>query len=402
MSTLPIYWSDPLKHQFDVTIESILEVDGTTYLQIKENVVKPTGGGQSGDRGHLIIDHKKYEFIDTILYEDRATLVMKNKPPIEGKSQLILDMEWRTSMMRNHTSEHIFVGAMKKKFPEVKLGRIWVDGDHGTIILEGKEISLDEVLEVEAVVNRLIHDAVRVTTRVVTAEDVDESVRAREGVTSKNEEIRLVNVGDFDSSACSGIHVTNTKDIRIFKIIDVKASEGDTHIEFLSGPAAVKNIIDIYNLALSKKYEYPYEIEQLGAILDKSKALQVSYEEAIEKIVQLLKEGPHKEQVGKVTFWFEYLPGCEIGTIRHVLKEMNLTEPSVTLFLTTGKKVNVILWTKGMPEDASHYISEAITDIGGKGGGSAEAFTGGFADVDNPMQVFEILVDKVRAKMLTK
>jgi hypothetical protein len=85
-----------------------------------------------------------------------------------------------------------------------------------------------------------------------------------------------------------------------------------------------------------------------------------------------------------------------------VLKEMDLSEPSVTLFLTTGKKVNVILWTKGMPEDAGYYISEAIRNIGGKGGGSAEAFTGGFAEVEDPKQVFEILVDKVRAKILTK
>jgi alanyl-tRNA synthetase len=83
-----------------------------------------------------------------------------------------------------------------------------------------------------------------------------------------------------------------------------------------------------------------------------------------------------------------------------VLKEMDLEEPSVTLFLTTGKKVNVILWTKSMPKDASYYISDVIKSLGGKGGGSAESFTGGFAEVDDPKGVFDTLVDKVRERIL--
>jgi len=401
MSSQPYYWTDPMKDQFDIEIESILEANGHFHITIKEQVAKPAGGGQAGDRGILVIGEKKYEFIDTILHDGHIVLVMKNSPTNgKGKAILKLDMSWRKAMMTNHTAEHIFVGAMKKKYPELKLGKIWVDGVHGTVVLEGKIIPLEEILEIETEVNELIRDSIYVTTKVVTAGDVDETVRAREGVTSKNDMIRLVNVGEFDSSACSGIHVTNTSDIRLFKIIDVKAQEGNTHVDFVSGAIAVNRLAEIYNMALTRKSSYPFEMEQLGAILEKSKILQESYEEAIEKILQLLREGPSKEQLGDITFWYEYLPGFEISTTRHLIKELKLEEPSVTLFLTTGKKTNIVLWTKGLPKDAAHYIAAIVDDLGGRGGGSAEAYTGGFTEVDNPQELFQTLVKRVKDRIL--
>jgi len=400
MKFQPYYWTDPMKEDFDVEIESILEANGHYYVRIKEQVAKPSGGGQAGDRGVLIIDDKEYGFIDTIRHEEKTVLVMQNAPHENGKARLKLDMSWRIAMMTNHTAEHIFVGTIRKKYPELKLGRIWIDGIHGTIVLEGKVIPLDGILETETEVNRIIHDEISVTTKVVSAAEVDESVRAREGVTSKNDSIRLVNVGEFDSSACSGIHVTNTRDIRVFKIVDVKAQDGNTHIEFISREIAVDNLVEIYNIALTRKYSYPYEIEQLGAILDKAKTLQVSYEEAVEKILHLMREGPNKEQLDEVTFWYEYLPGFEISTIRHLIKELKLAEPSVTLFLTTGKKANVILWTKGMPKDAAYYIRDIVEELGGRGGGSADAFTGGFTEVEDPNDLFLTLVERVKGRIL--
>jgi alanyl-tRNA synthetase len=400
MNSQPYYWTDSHRSEFEIEIVSILEVNGSFHIRINKPVVKPTSGGQAGDRGALLIDGREYEFIDTILQNGHTVLVMKNSPIArEGKGQLILDMTWREAMMANHTSEHIFVGFMKKKYSELKLGRIWIDGNHGTVLLEGRVVPLEEILTTEIEVNRVIREEIDVTTKVVSAEDVDKSVRAREGVTSKNDAIRLVNVGDFDSSACSGIHVTNTRDIRLFKIIDVKAVEGNTHIEFVSGRIALDRVTEIYNTALVRKYSYPYEIEQLGPILDKSKALQTAYEKATEKILQLMKKGPSKEQINGTTFWYEYLPGLEVSTLRHLIKELKLKEPSLTLFLTADKKANIVVWTKGMPNDTAYYISDIVQGLGGRGGGSSESYTGGFTEVSEPEVLFQKIVDKVRKKI---
>jgi len=400
MSSQPYYWTDSHREEFDVEVISIIEADGNHFIRIRENVVKPTGGGQAGDRGTISIEGKEFNFIDTVLHNDNIAMVMKKSPiDYKGKATLKLDMNWRRAMMANHTSEHIFVGLMKKRYPEIELGRIWVDGIHGTIVLEGKVIPFEDILIIESEVNQMIQNEIDVDTKVVSADEVDASVRAREGVTSKNDVIRLVNVGKFDSSACAGIHVSNTREIRFFKVIDVKETDGNTYIEFVSGSNAVERVIDIYNMALERKYSYPYEMEQLGAILDKSKTLQDSYEKITEKILQLMRSGPTKEDLNGVTFWYEFLPGVEVSTLRHLMKELDMAKPSLTLFLTSGKKTNIVVWTKGMPKDASYYITDIVQNLGGKGGGSAESYTGGFSESSNSDELFQKIVEKVRKRI---
>jgi alanyl-tRNA synthetase len=396
------YWQDPLTMRFDVTIASIIEANGQTFIKINEPMVKPSGGGQAGDRGFIEINGKAFEFIDTILQNDNTLLLMKHAPKGGEKAVLTIDMEWRMSMMRNHTSEHLFVGILKKKHQHLNLGRIWIDGDHGSISLQGTPLTYDDILEAESQVQKQIAKQIPVVTRIVSASEVDESVRAREGVTSKHETIRIVNVGDIDSSACSGIHVTNTSEIQAFKIIDIKTHAYETHIEFVSGEVAIDILVDLFNMVLLRMYSYPFELEQLGAVLDKAKSLQESYEEALQKIVELMKAGPQKEEINNVEFWHEYLPGFDTSTMREILKGLKVERPSVILFFAPGVKVNLVLWTKDMPKDAAYYIQDIVMSLGGRGGGSRESYTGGFTDVKNPLRLYQEIVNKVRNKLLVR
>lgn len=301
--------------------------------------------------------------------------------------------------MSNHTSEHLFVGTLKKKHPNIELGRIWIDGNRGAVELKGGSLSIENILEAESQVQRHIELAIPVKSEVTSASDLDESVRAREGVTSKHDIIRIVRVGDLDSSACAGIHVTNTREIRVFKVTDVKSRDKDTHIEFLSGSTAVESLSGVYNAALVRKYSYPFELEQLGAVLDKAKGLQMAHEELLQEIVQLLIDGPHREQIGSIRFWHEYLPGLDASSLRNIMKQLPENERSVTLLFAPGPKSSLILWTNSMPKNASFYIQEPVIELGGNGGGSKDSFTGGFGDIKNPLELYQQLVEKVKKRI---
>ncbi len=399
MESDPYYWTNPLKDEFEVTIDSIIKMNDHYYVGLIESIVKPTGGGQAGDRGVIRIAGEEYSFIDTILHDEKVVIVVEKPIHEKGTAELRIDMDWRRKMMANHTSEHIFVGALKKKHPELKLGRIWVDGVHGTVILEGVDLSIEEILETESEITEIIDSNVPVTSEIVRAGEVDKSVRAREGVTSKHERIRLVRVGEFDASACSGVHVTNTQEIGVFKIVDIKFQEKETYIEFISGIKAIEALTDVYNEVLVRKYEYPFEIGQLGAILDKAKTIQDAYDQLIEKVLQLMKNGNNIEKIGDVEFWFEYLPGLDSSAIKHLLKELRLEEPSITLFFAPGKKTNLTVWTNGMPQDAAYYISDTMKKLGGRGGGSADVYTGGFSAVDHPEDLFNSIVESIRQRL---
>ncbi len=54
MIAQPYYWTDPMKGDFEVEIESIIEANGDCYLNINEQVTKPAAGGQAGDRKSVV------------------------------------------------------------------------------------------------------------------------------------------------------------------------------------------------------------------------------------------------------------------------------------------------------------------------------------------------------------
>ena len=52
-----------------------------------------------------------------------------------------------------------------------------------------------------------------------------------------------------------------------------------------------------------------------------------------------------------------------------------------------------------MQHEAKEYLDEIMEQLGGKGGGSKDVYTGGIINVENPKLVFEELVNAVVNKL---
>ena len=61
----PVYWTDPLRGSFDVNVAEVIRSGTVFHVKIEENVVRPSGGGQAGDRGLLKVGDVEVEFMDT-------------------------------------------------------------------------------------------------------------------------------------------------------------------------------------------------------------------------------------------------------------------------------------------------------------------------------------------------
>ncbi len=400
MTSLPPYWVDPLKDQFTVTIADSRPTEEHFETTIEENVVKAAGGGQAGDRGILRIDQEEFVVLDTIL-RDSVVVMLTEKCATKGmKATLIIDMDWRLSTMRNHTAEHLFAAALKERYPALSPGAMWIDGDHGTVEMVGARVGLRDLFSAEKSVQNTILRDIPVSTEIVKASELDKSIRVREGVEAKHETVRVVRIGDSDAAACSGTHVLRTGDIGIFKIIDYKMEEESVHVEFLTGNRAVTILYDLFNAALERRRSHPFELEQLGAVLDKGKQVTSELAKVMEKMEHLLDRGPTVEDIGGISFRHEFLPGFEVSSLKRILKNITLDGPSAILYFAPGEKCNLVFWSNDLPHEATFYINDAVTKLGGKGGGSKQVYTGGFSDADNPEGIYDDLVEQVRAHLL--
>ena len=379
-----------------MTIESVEEQGDSHHIHIIENVIRPAGGGQAGERGRLRLGDEEVVVKDTIGDIGSVVLVTDGVFPEGAKVELEIDMDWRRSMMMNHSAEHVFVSILKRQHGGVEVGDLWIDGKHGSVELLGESLDLDSIFEAERKVGNIIEQDLQIESDFVESSSLDSSVRSREGLSEKHEHLRVVRVGDLDSSACSGIHVSRTGEIGFFKVIDVKLSRGSTRIEFVTGVTAASIVSSLYNAALRRKYSYPFEMEQLGAVLDRAKSAVEDKENLIEKITELLVSGSEEESIGGIAFKNEFLPGFDANSLRLLVNRMTTKTPSVIVLFAPGKKSQLVVRVCSVEHDVSEYISNPMKDLGGKGGGKGEVFTGGFTDVEDPVRLYEDLITKVR------
>lgn len=399
MSDIPPYWTSPLQDDFLVTAISCEQKGDAFEVIIEENVVRPAGGGQAGDRGKIEWYGHSGRILDSALVEEKVVLITDKVVEPGTKAILHLDMEWRRASMRNHTAEHIFVASVKKSHPKADLGYIWIDGERAVVDLYEANLGFEDIVAAEAAVQETIRMDLPVVTEIVPATSLPESVRAREGITEKHDTMRVVKVGEYDHSACSGIHVLSTGDIGIFKIVDTKQIEGGIRIEFVTGDRAISILTDMFNEVLKRKSDYPYEIEQIGAVIDKAKTISSEKSAMVDTIKELLSEGIRVEEVNGINFVHHLLPGLDAKEMKHVLKEIKIDAPSAILLFNTEQKPSLILWTSGLDQDASSYISSIVGDLGGKGGGSKEVYTGGFSEVEDIEEIYWKVVQSLRNRL---
>ncbi|TXT55696.1 MAG: hypothetical protein BAJATHORv1_30076 [Candidatus Thorarchaeota archaeon] len=399
MMNEPPYWREPLHEVFTVTVRSCIKEKKEYLIEIAEDVIRAAGGGQDGDRGILRINGQEVSILNTAKQDSRLLLITEEPVEPDQVVQLVIDLKWRKAMMQNHTAEHLFVATMKKISPSYKLGYIWIDGEKGVVDIMGPPLDFETVVKAEKEVTRLIEARIPVEIEIVDAAELDDEVRAREGLASKHEKVRIVQVGDYDSSACSGTHVFNTYDIEAFKVIDYRTVEGGTRIEFLTSSRALEEMVKVYNTTLEKKHSYPYEMDQLGDILDKAKELIHERQWIVQHLSRLMTEGKNIESIENTDFWTEYLPGLDMKEVRSIIRDYPMEGKLAILFFLPGVKSSLIFWTNELPEDASHYISDIVTSLGGRGGGSRDVYTGGFADSPNPEEIYNEIISQLRKRL---
>ncbi len=397
----PIYWKNPEKNTFQVRVQQCRKEDEHFEVRLDQPVVRPEGGGQAGDRGHL---HSGENVVDVFDVVDRhgETVLMCSQLIAEGSEAVLeIDMGWRRGLMQNHSAEHLFVMMMKSVRPETRLGYIWITGDKGVVDIHADLIKFNDLVRGEKRVNDVIDQGIPMTWKLVAPDELPDEVRARDGIEAKHEQIRVVSFGDLDSSACSGTHVSNTAEIGFFKVVDFRRLEDGVRVEFVTGSHAKQATTEVYNITLDKRHEYTFEMEQLGAIIEKSRILDNQLNLLLGTSQELLAQAIDWKRLGKVSFDAKYLPGFEIGELRKLIKQIPFTGAGAALFFVPDEKPSFIFVTNEIDKEAKNLIADVVEDLGGRGGGSRDVYTGGFSEVGQPLELYQKMLERIRFRLQT-
>lgn len=132
-----------------------------------------------------------------------------------------------------HTAEHLLNQTMVRLFgcERSKNAHIERKKSKCDYILQ-KEPSPEEIAGIERQINEIISQNLPVRIEFVTRDQLPAGVDLSKLPEDASETLRIVSIGDYDTCACIGQHVSNTSEIGYFKIISTDFEGNRLRIRF--------------------------------------------------------------------------------------------------------------------------------------------------------------------------
>jgi misacylated tRNA(Ala) deacylase len=202
---------------YRVETEAVVLASEPRGIALDRTVFYPQGGGQSGDRGTLMLeDGTTIPVLNTIYDSDRATIL---HVPAEGAAlprpgaHVIAHIDWdlRYKRMRAHTALHLL--SVVAPYP-VTGGSV---GDaEGRLDFDSGEAVLDKA-EVERRLNELIALDAAVSHRWIADAELEANPALIKTMSVKppmgTGRVRLIAIEGLDLQPCGGTHVARTGEI---------------------------------------------------------------------------------------------------------------------------------------------------------------------------------------------
>lgn len=348
-------------------------------------------GGQVGDTGTIAIaDSVLFDVEDTQkkvgdLFIHLGTL-KKGSLKVGQNVLMTVDAERRAATARHHSVTHLLQAALRKILGEhvtQKGSSVRPDGMRFDFS-QPRQITFEELRQVENEVNRNILKNLEVTTRIMSPETaVKDGAMALFGE-KYGDEVRVVSMGAGEDRVsvelCGGTHVKRTGDIGSFRIVSESAlAAGVRRIEALTGLAALEYAQKRDDLLAQTAEMLKASIADIPArvqgVIDERKKLERELSDTRKKLAVGGASGAQAaKQINGVSFIGRELTDVPAKELKGMADEMKKQIGSGVVALTcvADGKVSVVV---GVTNDLTSKINAVdlvrigAAAAGGKGGG---------------------------------
>jgi alanyl-tRNA synthetase len=372
-----LYYTDAYCQQCESAVISCAPAGANFAVVLAATTFYPTSGGQPHDTGTLggrrvldVVDH------------DEAGVEHVVDGPLEVGAAVAGAIDWprRFDHMQQHTGQHVLSAAFETSC-RARTESFHLGTTSATIDLH-RLVSPSEIAVAEDEANRVVWQDREVRVRFVSAEEAAALPLRKESVRSGT--LRLVEVADFDLSACGGTHVTRTGGIGVIAVTGWEKFKGGTRVEFRCGGRALalvrewREALSATNRALSvSPGELAPAIERLQA---ENKMLSRSGRTLQEQLAghvarELVAAGARVN--GRVVV-AQVLEGWDAAGLKAVAAAA-ATHAGVSLAVVSVSQPALVVVARAadVALDASAVLKALIARFGGKGGGKPDLAQGG-------------------------
>jgi len=235
-----IYHHDSYAKKCEARVLDIKKNNSEIEILLDRTILYPGGGGQPADFGVIKGEGFEIEVFESREEGDDIWHIGKLKgkfPYIGDEVQVLLNWGRRYENMVQHTAQHILSAAILK-IKNADTQGFQIFEEKSKIEIEVDTLTWKDILEFEMEANSQARRCLEIKIDRMSG---DENLRKKSEKISG--EIRIVKIGDYDSSACGGTHVKNSAEVLPIKIINFyRKSSKIWRIEFVAGDRALRAI----------------------------------------------------------------------------------------------------------------------------------------------------------------
>lgn len=382
-----LYYNDSFLYRFDGTVVEAAPVSaGRMGVVLDRTALYPTSGGQPFDTGILRAGDHEYRVVDVIDREqdDAIVHVVESAAGITPAMKVSgeIDEQRRRNHMQQHSGQHVLSAAFIELFgfPTVSFH---LGDEVCTIDLDAASATTKQIEEAERLANRVVTDDRPVEVRYASLEEAQQmGVRK---LPPRTGTIRLIDIRNFDLTACGGTHVRSTGQIGAILLRKTEKVKQGTRVEFVCGERAVRASRREY-LALTQAAEVlstatadlPAQVARLS---DERKAAAKN----LTRLLEQLAEYEARQLVAHLT------AGTRLVEKHYADRDTTYAKLIAKNAITAGAAAALVTSSVGTPAivlaantasglNAGALLKQVLTEAGGRGGGTAELAQGGVAD----------------------
>jgi len=458
--TKRLYYDQPELLEFDALVEEVMNISGDSSgaglrqgIILRETAFYPTSGGQVHDTGWIMLggserlrvaevadleDGRVVHYIElpaglrsagTVNHPSKpnagllgtpaeggrpSVAEVPPKPPIAGATvHGSIDAARRRDHMQQHTGQHVLSAAFVElyQFPTVSFH---MGEDYCSIDLATDTLSVAQIVGAERRSNEIVFENRPVRIRYVGREEA-EKLGLRKLPPEGREELRLIEVPDFDLSACGGTHVGSTGQIGSILLRKTEKSRQGMRVEFVCGGRAVRMARRDYSTLTEAAALYSAQMGDVPEMIRKGfeelKAIRRQREDALEQLAGAMAEAAIGSSRDRVNGPSAVAPDLTTD-VRVILRTFadrdinfarlfaqKVTRSGLPVVALVGSTVSpaglVFAQSPGVARDMGALLKQVLSSVGGRGGGSRDFAQGGVPGGQDVEQLLRQAADTI-------
>jgi alanyl-tRNA synthetase len=391
--TTRLYYHDSFLYDFDAEVREVSQ-DPRPALILDRTAFYPTSGGQVFDTGVITTgSNESLKVTEVAEAEDGRIIHYLEAPPKDvkpgSKIHGQIDAVRRRDHMQQHSGQHVLSAAFIRLYDMHTVSFHMAD-DYCSIDLDAPGLTKLHIESAERLANEIILENRPVEIRFVTRDEA-EKLGLRKIPPAERDQLRLIDIREFDLTACGGTHVNQTGQIGCILLRKAEKVRQGWRVEFVAGQRAVATarrdyttLTEAASLFSAHIYDVP---QQVRKSLDEVRTLRKQREQSLEELAEaqataLLAETPEQDGHKLIVRTFAER---DMNSLKLLAQKLTRLAPNaVALLASTSPQPSLVFaQSPGQPFDMGTLLKQALQKLNGRGGGSKDFAQGGAPSADS-------------------